>query len=126
MTPLENSEALPITRRTASTSFPAVRLTETQDYVTIVALVPGFRESDLDITLVKDMLCLSGRCSSGVPRDFSAVHRGRRSGDFKTEIKLLADVAWSDTEAHLERGVLTIRLRKDAPASRSIIPIRLT
>jgi HSP20 family protein len=126
MTLLEIPEAAPSSRRLASNSFPALRLTETQDHMTVVALVPGFSETDLDVTLVKGVLCLSGRCSSGVPRDFSAVHRGRRVGDFKSEIKLRADVACSDTEALLERGVLTIRMRKDAPSSRSSIPIRLT
>jgi len=94
--------------------------------MTVVALVPGFSESDLNITLAKDVLCVSGSYNAGAPRDFTAVHRGRRAADFKTEIKLLSDVVWSETEAHLERGVLTIRMRKDVPAARSLIPIRLT
>ena len=107
-------------------SFPAVRLSESKDYVTVSAVVPGFAESDLDITLLKDVLCISGRQRAEVPGGFSALQRGRRNADFRSEIKLLNEVAWDDTEAHLERGVLTIRLRKDAPASRPPIPIRLT
>jgi HSP20 family protein len=106
-------------------SFPAVRLTESKDYVTVQAAVPGFAESDLDITLAKDVLCVAGRQRAEVPGGFTVRHRGRRSSDFRTEIKLLNEVAWDDTEAHLERGVLTIRLRKDAPSSRPPIPIRL-
>ena len=107
-------------------SFPAVRLAESKDYVTVWAVVPGFAESDLDITLANDVLCVSGRHRSDVPGGFTAQHRGRRIGDFSREIKLLNEVAWEDTEARLERGVLTIRLRKDAPSSRPPIPIRLT
>lgn len=94
--------------------------------MTVVALVPGFSQANLDITIVKDVLSISGHCSASVPGGFSPVHQGRRGADFKSEIKLLADVAWSDSEATLERGVLTIRLRKDAVSSRSVIPIRLT
>jgi len=94
--------------------------------MTVVALVPGFSQADLDITIVKDLLTISGRCSSGVPGGFKAVHRGRRRADFKSEIKLVADAVWSDSDAWLERGVLTIRLRKDAPSARSSIPIRHT
>jgi len=109
-----------------SSSFPAVRLTESKDYVTVAAVVPGFAENDLEITLVKDVLSITGHHRSEVPGGFSALRRGRRGTDFKKEIKLLSEVAWGDTEAHLERGVLTIRLRKDAPSSRPPIPIRLT
>ena len=89
------------------------------------AVVPGFAETDLDITLAKDVLCIAGRQRAAVPGGFTVRHRGRRSADFRSEIKLLNEVAWDHTEAHLERGVLTIRLRKDAPSSRPPIPIRL-
>jgi HSP20 family protein len=109
----------------SQSSFPAVRLTESKDYVTVQAVVPGFAESDLDITLANDVLCIAGRQRADVPGGFVARHRGRRSSDFRSEIKLLNDVAWDDTTAHLERGVLTIRLRKDGPSSRPPIPIRL-
>jgi HSP20 family molecular chaperone IbpA len=126
MSPLKTSDSLPLSHRMGSSSFPALRLTETHDHLTLVALVPGFSEADLSITLSKDVLRVAGRCSGAAPRDFHALHGGRRATDFDTEIKLLSDVAWSDTEAQLERGVLTIRLRKDLPAARSPIPIRLT
>ncbi len=109
-----------------SSTFPAVRLSESRDYVTISAVVPGFAAGDLEITLVKDVLSITGQHRSEVPGGFSPLHRGRRSNDFKSEIKLLNEVAWEDTDACLERGVLTIRLRKDAPSSRPPIPIRLT
>ena len=109
-----------------SSSFPALRLSESKDYVTVVAVVPGFAESDLEITLAKDVLCIAGRHRAEVPGGFTALRRGRRTTDFRNEIKLLNEVAWDHTEAHLERGVLTIRLRKDAPSSRPPIPIRLT
>lgn len=126
MSRLKSSVCVPLHQLMAVGSFPAVRLSETPEHVTVVALVPGFGDSDLDVTLVKDVLCISGRHASGAPRDFHALYQGRRAADFRTEIKLLADVVWSDTAARLERGVLTIRLRKDVPASRSLIPIRHT
>jgi HSP20 family protein len=110
-----------------SSSFPAVRLTESKDYVTLSAAVPGFAEGDLEITLAKDVLCIIGHARNEVPQGYTAVTNGRRQlKDFRTEIKLRSEVAWDDTEARLERGVLTIRLRKDAPSSRPPIPIRLT
>ncbi len=109
-----------------SSSFPSLRLTESKDYVIVSAIVPGFAESDLDITLAKDVLCIVGKHRCEVPGGFTVQHCGRRREDFRTEIKLLNEVAWDQTEARLERGVLTIRLRKDAPSSRPPIPIRLT
>ena len=107
-------------------SFPAVRLTESKEYVTVQAVVPGFAEGDLEITLAKDVLCIAGKQRGEVPGGFTLRHRGRRSAEFRSEIKLLDQVAWDDTAARLERGVLTIRLRKDEPSSRPPIPIRLT
>jgi len=106
-------------------SFPPVRLTETQDYLTVTALVPGFTQAELSITLSKDVLCVTGNGGAAAPRGFEALHRGRRATQFRSEIKLLSEVAWGDTNARLERGVLTIRLRKDAPDARAPIPIRL-
>lgn len=126
MSPLKSSELVPLGERMASSSFPSVRLSETHAHLTVVLLVPGFSESDLTITLAKDVLRVAGKAAATAPRDFRPLRRGRRAADFETEIKLLSEVVWSDTEAALERGVLTIRLRKDAPASRSVIPIRLS
>lgn len=99
---------------------------ETRDHITVVAIVPGFAKKDLEITLKKDLLCIAGRLSPQVPGGFVARHQSRKSADFRRELKLATDVTWSDTTAHLERGVLTIQLSKDLPASRSPIPIRLT
>lgn len=126
MSRLNISDDVPLSKRMPSSSFPALRLSETRDHMTVVALVPGFEQDNLDITIVKDLLSISGRSSAGVPGGFNAVRQGRRSADFKSEIKLMADVAWSDSEAWLERGVLTIRMRKDAVSSRATIPIRVT
>lgn len=126
MSSLKSSGLPPLGQRVAPSSFPAVRLTETQAHLTVVFLVPGFAKPDLTITLAKDVLRVSGKAASPAPRDFRPLHRGRRAADFDTEIKLLSEVTWSDSEAELERGVLTIRLRKDAPAARSVIPIRLS
>jgi len=109
----------------SASSFPALRLTESKDYVTVQAVVPGFAEGDLAITLAKDVLCISGKQHSEIPGGFVVRHHGRRTADFRSEIKLLNQVAWDDTEAHLDLGVLTIRLRKDTPSSRPPIPIRL-
>jgi HSP20 family molecular chaperone IbpA len=112
--------------RRPSGSFPALRLSETKEHVIVSAVVPGFAESDLEITLAKDVLCIVGHHRAELPGGFSVLRRGRRSMDFRSEIKLLNEVAWNDTEAHLELGVLTIRLRKDAPSSRPLVPIRST
>lgn len=86
---------------TPQPSFPALRLTESKDYVTVQAVVPGFAESDLDITLANDVLCIAGRQRAVVPGGFTARHRGRRGSDFRSEIKLLNEVAWDDTEGSL-------------------------
>jgi HSP20 family molecular chaperone IbpA len=120
------SAATAPTKRPAANPFPSLRWLETREHVTVVAIVPGFARKDLEITLKKDLLSIAGHLSGQVPSGFVARQQSRKGSHFRRELKLSSEVTWSDTHAHLERGVLTIQLRKDLPASRPSIPIRLT
>lgn len=92
--------------------------------MTIVAVVPGFSREDLELTVENDLLRITGREKKSVPHTLAAVRRERRTGDFSRTIKLANDVLPSHTEARLERGVLTVRLRKCGPNDRVSIPFR--
>lgn len=124
--PHKAAGSAPPPKRCPSGSFPAIRLVETRERVTVIAVVPGFAEGDLEVTLNKDVLRIAGRLQTQVPGGFISRHQGRQASDFRRELKLATDVTWSDNDAQLTRGVLTIHLRKDVPSSRPPIPIRLT
>jgi HSP20 family molecular chaperone IbpA len=105
-------------------TFPAIRLSEDPQHVTIVAVVPGFSHEDLDVALEKDVLRITGRLRQQVPQNLPCVKKERLASDFSRTIKLASDVLRSHTEARLEHGVLTVKMRKCGPADRIAIPIR--
>jgi HSP20 family molecular chaperone IbpA len=105
-------------------TFPTIRLSEDPRYVFIVAIVPGFAAEDLDVAVENDILRLTGRLKQQAPTNLPAVRKERRAVDFSRTIKLASDVLRSQTEARLEHGVLTVRMRKCGPNDRVSVPFR--
>lgn len=105
-------------------TFPSIRLSEDSQHVTIVAVVPGFSHEDLDVAVENDVLRITGRLRQQVPQNLPCVKKERLGGDFSRSIKLASDVLRSHTEARLENGVLTVKMRKCGPADRIAIPFR--
>ncbi|HET9934650.1 MAG TPA: Hsp20/alpha crystallin family protein [Polyangiaceae bacterium] len=106
-------------------SFPRIHIQEEDEHVVVLAVVPGFTREDLRIDVQRDVLALSGRVRCQVPQGFTALQKGRTHEDFSRHIKLMTDVSRGETEARLERGVLTVRMRKHTAALRTPIPVRV-
>jgi HSP20 family protein len=102
-----------------------MRLSEDVQHVTVVAIVPGFSIDDLDINVQSDVLCITGRLRRQAPASFTVVRKERRAADFSRSIKLASDIVRADTEARLEHGVLTVRMRKCSASDRAPIAVRL-
>jgi HSP20 family protein len=107
-------------------TFPTIRLTEDPQHVTIVAVVPGFSHEDLDVAVENDVLRITGRLRQQIPQNMPSVKKERLASDFSRTIKLANDVLKSQTEARLEHGVLTVKMRKCGPTDRVAIPFRQT
>ena len=84
---------------------------ETDDAFTVEIELPGVRKDDLDIEVAGRRLTVTGerkeRQRVGILR-----RRERVVGRFHFEVVLPADVEEDGVEAHLDDGVLTIRLPK--------------
>lgn len=92
---------------------PLADVEEGDDAFTVEIELPGVRKDDLDIEVAGRRLIVGGerkeRQRVGILR-----RRERVVGRFHYEVVLPADVEEDGVEAHLDAGVLTIRLPKPA------------
>lgn len=90
---------------------PLADLEETEDAYVVEVEVPGVRREDIDIELAGRRVHVHGERREkeriGILR-----RRERTVGRFSYEITLPGDVDESAVEAHLDGGVLTVRLPK--------------
>jgi HSP20 family protein len=106
-------------------STPAVDLIETDDEVVVTATVPGLKPEDLKITLVGDVLQISGQSSAQTERKDATYHmQERRYGAFSRSIPLPTPVVSDKVNAEFENGELTVRLPKAQEARPKSIAIK--
>jgi HSP20 family protein len=90
---------------------PLADVEETDDAYTVEIELPGIRQDDLDIELTGRRLTVSGERREkervGILR-----RRERVVGRFHYEVSLPGNVVEDAVEAHLDHGVLTIRVPK--------------
>lgn len=87
--------------------------TETEDAIRIRAEVPGMDPKDLDISLVGDVLTLTGRkTEESESTEGSRTYSERRFGEFQRTLKLPCPVDHDKIEAEHRHGVVTITLHK--------------
>ncbi len=109
---LMNYEWAPLARGTSA--FPPVNLWENEKGLVLTAELPGLDASQLDVSLEKDSLTISGG-RAGEPaktegEDF--IRRERWYEPFKRTIELPFDVDPDKCDASYEKGVLTVRLER--------------
>jgi len=109
---LMNYEWAPLARGTAA--FPPVNMWENEKGLVLTAEIPGLDASQLDVSLEKDTLTISG-ARTGSPaanaeEDF--VRRERWFEPFKRAVELPFDVDPDKCDASYEKGVLTVRLER--------------
>lgn len=97
----------------AMTFSPDFEVRETKDGLLFRADVPGVKEEDVDVTVVGNRLRISGR------RELEQESRGdtwyaaeRSYGSFTRSFVLPEGCDTNDVEAHLDNGVLSVRLGK--------------
>lgn len=105
---------LSMKKRAQSGSFPQVNMGVTDDSVEVYLFAPGLEASELDVTLEKNLLSISGeRKPEEVSNEKESMSRLERlSGRFKRTITLPEDVNPDKTEASYRNGVLHISVAK--------------
>ena len=94
----------------ANRSAAAADLYETEEGYGLELELPGFRESEIDVTVDRGVLTISGARSEVEADEGRTYHvRERRNERFTRSFSLPASIRGEDVAAHLNAGVLTGR-----------------
>ena len=103
-------------------AFPAMNAWTTDEEEVVTAALPGLSPEDVELTIVNDVLTLSGERKSQEPTEELRYHRRERvDGKFSRSIQLSFPVDSNKVAASYENGILTVRLpRAEADKPRKI------
>jgi HSP20 family protein len=99
---------------------PAVNVGETPDAIEVTAELPGIEEKDLNVSVDGNRLIVSGEKKQESERDEKDWHVQERSyGSFYRSMLLPFAPDDGAIQAHLDKGVLHITVKKPAEIARS-------
>jgi HSP20 family protein len=107
--------------------YPLVNIREDRDAVYIEALSPGVDSGSLDITVLRNVLTITGE-KRRVPSDVQpeAFHRSERAtGKFVRSIEMPVEIDEDKVQADYQRGLLLIRLPKAEKAKPKQISVQV-
>lgn len=103
---------------------PAVDVLGDEQGFTVVMDLPGYRLSELDVTVHEKTLTVSGKPAEPAQADTPSpamLRQERRRGEFTRSFRFAEDIDQAGVTARLEHGVLTLRLpRTAATAARKV------
>lgn len=115
------------TRPTASSAAwrPATDLNETDDEFVMKMDLPGFQHEDIELTVEKNILTVSGRRTAEEVEEETDFHLRERTAErFSRSFALPRSVEADDVEARFVNGVLTVHLPKVAEAKPRKIEVK--
>lgn len=115
---------LPASLRASQGVFPPVNIGTTDDSIEIVVFAPGVDPSQLDVSIDKGLLTISGerkRPEAATREDTRAYARERFVGAFRRVIELPSNANPDDVQAKYAEGCLSIRIgKRESSKPRSI------
>lgn len=105
----EVKEALPVV-------MPSVNLYEREREVVIVADMPGVTEKDVDITVEKHVLTVTGKSQWKEPEGYELRYREFAPVEFRRVFSLTSDLDAENIKAVMKNGVLTVQIPKSEKA----------
>jgi HSP20 family protein len=104
---------------------PAVDVAESDKELTVRAELPGIDPKDLDVSITGNQLVLSGeKKESSERKEKDFYHSETRYGSFRRTVPLPDGVDTENVDAEYANGVLTLRLKKTAPAATKRIEVK--
>jgi len=103
---------------------PAVDITEIEDRFEIVADVPGLTSEDVDVSVEKRVLTVSGSRSEPKEESETTVRSERVVGSFNRKFTLPKDIDVDQISAKVENGVLAIIVPKSPESSARQISVQ--
>jgi len=113
----------PVTTR----RFPLVNFSDDEGHVYVDALVPGVDPNDVDLTVLRNTLTISGERKPFAEQKGQIVHRSELgSGKFSRTLELPIDIDPDKVTAECRNGIMRITLAKAEHARPKKIEIRLS
>ena len=106
--------------------FPLVNISEDEGNVYIQALVPGVDPKEVDLSVLRNALTISGERKPFAEKQGQMVHRTELgSGKFSRTLELPVDIDSSNISAQCKDGVMKVTLAKAEHAKPRKIDIKL-
>jgi len=103
---------------------PLTDIVETPQGVSLMLEMPGVRPEDVDITLEKRVLTISGRVHATQPEKVQLASAEYGEGDFERAFTLSEDFDPDKIEAAMANGVLTVALPRAEAAQPKKIAVK--
>jgi len=105
---------------------PAMELTDKKDRYELSVELPGMEEKDIDIECADGVLTISGEKREETEEKTDGYLVSERSyGSFRRQLTLPADVDPDAIDAKYSKGVLKLKLKKDAKAASRVKKIAI-
>ena len=105
---------------------PAINVAETKDALEVTVEVAGVDEKDINISLDGNQLVISGEKKEDTKKDEKDWHiEERRYGSFYRSMSLPFKPEGGAVEAHLDKGVLHVNIKKPAEVAKSVKTIEI-
>lgn len=108
-------------------TFPKVNISKTANSIEIQAFLPGIAVDQLETTIDKGLLTISGErkpSSFDTQKEYRRYAEERFSGAFKRVINLPDDIDSNKVDATYENGILKISIGKQNPSEPQRIQIK--
>ena len=110
-----------------SQRFPLINISEDKEHVYVNALIPGVDPKQIDLSVLRDTITISGERKPFEEQKGQIVHRCELcSGTFSRTLELPADIDPNKIEAECLDGILSICLAKAEHAKPKKIDIKLS
>jgi len=102
----------------------ALDMYQTEDATVIKSSVPGIKPEEIDISITRNTLTISGKCKEEEEiKEENYIRRERRYGSFSRSVVLPEGLEPDKAEASFEDGVLTLTIPKAPEAKPKVIKV---
>lgn len=124
VTPAQRGRPESDVERMYSARFPRVTVGEDNTHLVLRADLPGLSEKDLQLTILKDALTVSGERKPDAPEGYYVHRQERAPVRFSRSFSLPCKVDVEKSTATLKNGVLTVTLAKAPDAQPRQIAVK--
>ena len=103
---------------------PKVDIYSEDEGVVILVEMPGVDENELDISLEKQVLTISGYVSPDEPEGYDLAYSEYNVGDYQRSFTLPDEIDTNNIEASISKGILRLLLQKAPEAQARKITVK--